>query len=417
MPTYPDAILAIVTRRRQLWIPLAVLGAGLWITAAVLLYGTSVPDGLKLPAVDPAEHWTPRQLDRAESFEHFLAGDFLLATLAGAVALFVLAVWAPGFARRTGLGPVGAGIIVGMVTLVVIWVVDVPFRLAEQWWYRRHHLSDESYLAWLFAPWGELVLPAILGIFLVAVTMALARWLGRAWWLLGAPVFVAVALFFSFVYPYLDELTYEQRPISAAPGIAQAVPELEERTGAGPTDVRIAHVSEATTLVNAYTAGLGPSQRVVLWDTFLDGRFSTGEIEVVLGHELGHVARAHIWKNLAWFALFALPMTFGVAELTRRRGGMGQPGNVPLAALLLVIFGFALTPAQNGISRRYEAEADWIALQATQDPSSARQLFAGFVQSDLEDPTPSFWEEQLFGSHPSVADRIAMADAWAERNR
>jgi STE24 endopeptidase len=403
-----------VNRRTLIGLPVAIAAAALWIVAAVFLYGTTVPNGLSLPDIEEGDYWSAQVVDRAASFETFLTADYLLGTLAGAVALVVLAVWAPGFARRTGLGAVGAGIIVGMVTLVVIWAVDVPFRLAEQWWYRRHDLSDESYLAWIFAPWAELFSAAILGLFLIAVTMALARWMGRLWWIAGAPVFVALAAFFAFVFPYLDP--YEQAPISVEPALARAVPELEEKTGAGPTDVRIAYVSGSTTLVNAYTAGMGPSQRVVLWDTFLDGRFSTDEIEVVLAHELGHVARSHIWKGLGWFALFAFPMALGVAELTRRRGGMGQPGNVPLAALLLVIFGFALAPAQNAVSRRYEAEADWIALRATGDPASTRQLFAQFVESDLDDPTPSFWEEQLFGSHPSIADRIAMANAW-ERNR
>jgi STE24 endopeptidase len=96
---------------------------------------------------------------------------------------------------------------------------------------------------------------------------------------------------------------------------------------------------------------------------------------------------------------------------------MGEPGNVPLAALILVLLSFAAAPASNAITRRYEAEADWIALEATRDPDSARQLFAGFVSADLANPTPSFWEEQLFGSHPSVADRIAMTQAWQQRNR
>jgi STE24 endopeptidase len=96
---------------------------------------------------------------------------------------------------------------------------------------------------------------------------------------------------------------------------------------------------------------------------------------------------------------------------------MGEPGNVPLAALILVVLSFGLAPVENAVTRRYEAEADWIALQATRDPDSAEKLFAEFVRADLEDPTPSWWDEQLFGSHPSVAERIAMAKAWEARNR
>jgi STE24 endopeptidase len=389
--------------------------AVLWIIAAIFLYRTSVPSDLSLQDVNPSDYWSAHELDRAASFELFLTVDHLLAILAALVALFILAVWAPGFARRTGLGAVGAGIIVGMVTIVVIWAASIPFSLAEQWWYRRHGLSRESYVEWLFAPWGELGALAILALFLIAVTMALARWIGRFWWVAGAPFFVALSIFFAFVFPYLDQ--YSQVPISTEPELAAGLPRIEERTGAGPTDVRIARVSDSTSLVNAYTEGLGPSERVVLWDTFLNGSFSLDEVRVVLAHELGHVARSHLWKGLAWYALFAFPLAFAVGELTRRRGGMGEPGNVPLAALILVLLSFAIAPASNAITRRYEAEADWIALEATRDPDSARQLFAGFVSADLADPTPSFWEEQLFGSHPSVADRIAMAQAWQQGNR
>jgi STE24 endopeptidase len=403
-----------VTGRSWLWIVVGVLAAAVWIVAALLLLPTSVPD-LSLPGIDPSDYWSERELDRAETFGLFLNVVYLLGTLALAVALFVVAVWAPGFARNTGLGPVGTGIIVGMITLVVVWAVDVPFRLAEQWWYRRYDLSDESYLGWLFAPWGELAFSAILGLFLIAVTMALARWIGRFWWVAGAPVFIALAAFFAFVFPYLDP--YEQEPISAAPELAARLPAIEERTGAGPTDVRIAEVSDSTSLVNGYAAGFGPSERVVIWDTFLDGRFTDDQVMVVIAHELGHVASSHIWKGLAWYALFAFPLALGVAELTRRRGGMGEPGNVPLAALILVVLSFGLAPVNNAITRRYEAEADWIALQATRDPDSAEKLFADFVRADLADPTPSWWDKQLFGSHPSVSERIAMTRAWKAGNR
>jgi STE24 endopeptidase len=403
-----------VTARSWVWIGVGALVAAGWIVAAVLLLQTSVPD-LSLPSIDPSDYWSQHELDRAETFGLFLSVLYLLGTLAVVVALFVMAVWAPGFARNTGLGPVGAGIIVGMITLVVVWAVDVPFRLTEQWWYRRYDISDESYLAWLFSPWPELASAAVLGLFLIALTMALARWIGRFWWVAGAPVFIALASFFAFVYPYLDPA--EQRPISSAPQLAARLPAIEERTGAGPTDVRIAHVSDSTSLVNGYTAGFGPTERVVIWDTFLDGRFPDEQVTVVIAHELGHVASSHILKGLAWYALFAFPLALAVAELTRRRGGMGEPGNVPLAALILVILSFGLAPTDNAITRRYEAEADWISLQATRDPDSAEQLFIEFVGTDLEDPTESWWEKQLFGSHPSVAERIAMTQAWEARDR
>lgn len=402
-----------MTPRRLALVLAALVAGGAWVLAAVLLWDTRAPGNLALPDLDVRDYFTVEQLENTASFERFLWIDHLLATLAGIVALAVLAWRAPAFARTLGLGPVGAGIIVGMVTIAVVWAVGLPFGLAEQWWFRRHGLSREGYLEWIFTPWEELLARAATALVLIAVSMGLARGIGRLWWLAGAPVFVAIAAALAFALPYLAE--FDTEPVRDA-ALAADARSLEGETGAGPTEVRIAEVSEYTSVANAQTMGMGPSETVVLWDTLLDGRFEDDEVRVVLAHELAHAARDHIWKGLAWFALLALPLALAVAELTRRRGGLGQPGNVPLAALVLAVLGFVLSPATNAITRNYEAEADWIALEATRDPDAARGLFEEFADADLENPTPPGWAQQLFGTHPTVLDRIAMAEAWAERN-
>jgi STE24 endopeptidase len=64
-----------------------------------------------------------------------------------------------------------------------------------------------------------------------------------------------------------------------------------------------------------------------------------------------------------------------------------------------------------------EAEADWVALETTRDPGSAKELFQSFADTSLGDPTPPGWAYVLLESHPTLLDRIAMAEAWNERNR
>ena len=73
-------------------------------------------------------------------------------------------------------------------------------------------------------------------------------------------------------------------------------------------------------------------------------------------------------------------------------------------------------PAANSISRRMEAEADWKALQVTRDPASLEQLMVGVSDTSLGDPDPPSWTQLLLGTHPTLADRVAMARAWAEQN-
>jgi STE24 endopeptidase len=401
-----------VTARRLL-VALGALSACVgWALAAVFLWETRVPADLRLPRLDVSDYFTAEQLEKTASFERFLLIDYLLAAVAEIVALAVLAWRAPGFARTLGLGPVGAGIIVGMVTIAVAWAVGLPFALAEQWWLRRHGLSEEGYLEWIFTPWAQVLAQAASALVLIAVSMALARRIGRLWWLAGAPVFVAIAAALAFALPYL--VKFDTEPVRD-PVLAADARRLERATGAGATEVRVAIVSDYTSLANAQTMGMGPSESVVLWDTLLDGRFEDDEVRFVLAHELAHAARDHIWKSLAWFALLAFPLALAVAEVTRRRGGLGLPENVPLAALVLAVLALVLAPVSNTITRHYEAEADWIALEATADPDGARGLFEEFADADLEDPTPPAWAQQLFGTHPTVLDRIAMAEAWSRR--
>ena len=94
---------------------------------------------------------------------------------------------------------------------------------------------------------------------------------------------------------------------------------------------------------------------------------------------------------------------------------MGEPAAIPLALVIVAVLQLVATPGQNLVSRRMEAEADWKALQTTHDPTAARGLFRELAATSLGDPSPPAWAQLLFGTHPTLADRVAMADAWAAR--
>ena len=73
-------------------------------------------------------------------------------------------------------------------------------------------------------------------------------------------------------------------------------------------------------------------------------------------------------------------------------------------------------PVQNAVSRRYEAEADWRALNATRDPASDARLFQAFGKTSLEEPSPPVLDYLWLENHPTLMQRIAMARAWRARN-
>jgi len=382
-------------------------GAVVWFFAAALLWRTTVPADLKLPSLNERATFGAKLVRDAERYERFYYLLWFLSTLVALAALVWLVRRGPRLASSLGLGRVNAGIITGVVVTTILWAVSLPFIYLSAWWDRRHGISVEPWGLIAFAPWLEL-LGTTLQIFLVlAVLLLLAKRFARYWWVGGAAVILGLAILLQLGLPYLARVDTK----SPSPQLAATIDELERREGTGDLVVRVQDVDDQTTAANAYTVGIGPSRTVILWNTLLDGRFTRGEVRFVAAHELGHQARNHLWKGIAWGTLIGLPLLAAVAFLTGRRGGLRNPGTVPLALLTLTVVQLVLTPFENAVSRRYEAEADWTALKATRDPEAAKGLFVGFVE-DLSDPQPPGWAQAVFGSHPSPLQRVEMAEAF-----
>jgi len=112
-----------------------------------------------------------------------------------------------------------------------------------------------------------------------------------------------------------------------------------------------------------------------------------------------------------------VPLAWLVTLVARRRGGLANPASLPLVLLTLVVVAFVGKPVENAVSRRYEAEADWSALRATQDPVSGRNLFVDFQRTSLAQPSPTLWAYLWLEDHPTLAQRIAMVERFATSSR
>jgi STE24 endopeptidase len=380
-----------------------------WIVAVIFLWRTKVPN-LSPPHLDPDDVFSPAQRHRAQHYSDIGRLLYVAGLAVQLLVLVVLAAFARQLARGFALGEIGTGVMLAVAANLFIWSTALPIELVGHWWDRRYGLSRRSY--WSFVveqAMGLLVQTATVAIVL-AVIMLIARRLRRRWWLVVAPLFVAVGAGFVFALGALAPIgTHRIRDRQ----VAAAVRTLASREHVRRANVRVERVSKKTPAVNAETIGVGPTTVVVLWDTLFRSHLSDRAIEFVAAHELGHVARRHILKGLGWGVVFSLPLTFLLAEATRRRGGMHRGEVVPYALLVSAVLGLLATPLQNVVSRRYEAEADWMALQATRDPAAGREAFRSFTRVDLAAPNPPLWSYVVIDDHPTVMQRLAMTKAWA----
>ena len=383
----------------------------MWCGCAWLLARTSVPS-LDTSGLDPSRYFSQRSLDRAASYTRGSEVLWVLSTAATLAALVVLARVLPPKVRSIGLGRIGSAVIVGMVLIVALWFVGLPFSLADLWWQHHWGLGPFDILAWLSGQWSLLAPAAVSALATIVLLVGLAGRF-RRWWLIAAPVVVVIAALFAFVSGWLAAASAHPLRSTQLAAAAQRMERREQVTG---TPVEVQDVSKWTNQANAFTVGFGPATHVVLWDTLLKPPFTRGEQVAVIAHELGHVRSRHILKAIGWTALIVLPTLWLLALATRRRGGVGDPANVPYVVLVLTVLALLTAPVQNAVSRRYEAEADWRSLNATHDPASTQKLFQAFERTSLENPSPPTWDYLWLETHPTLAQRIAMVEQWRRRN-
>jgi STE24 endopeptidase len=379
------------------------------VIAGQALWDTIVPAGLD-PEPVPQSQFNRESVDEAETYETVARWLAIASQLALLVVLALYAKHGHRFTKESAAGPIGTGFLLGMLGFCLVWLVQLPFSLADYLWARSYDLVEIDAFEWFLEEAFALTGIALNVCLILLIVMGFARLVRSAWFVPAALVVVAISYGLAFVSPWL--LPGLDRPSAEIRADAR---ELTEDEQLPDVDVRVEEVREWTNAPNAYALGLGDSRKVVLWDTLVDD-FPRAEVRTVLAHELGHHEHDHIARSIWWTALFVLPAGFVVALVTRRRGGMAVANAVPLALFLFVVLQVLMTPLNSAFSRRLEAEADWAALEATQDPKAMEELFKGFTDEGLADPDPPGWFHVVFDSHPSGAERVAMARAWEERN-
>ena len=116
-----------------------------------------------------------RRSSAAVHVERFFLVTWLLSQIALFATLWVYARRGPRFARESAAGPIGTGMLLGMLGLGIVWLVQLPFTLLDVWWARRHDLTESGYLDWAFGHWVELGGEFVAICIALLVVMFLAR--------------------------------------------------------------------------------------------------------------------------------------------------------------------------------------------------------------------------------------------------
>ena len=394
-------------------LPLAIAVAVAAAAVATLLLRPR--SGLIEPApVDVKQYFTAFQLERAEDFRS-LQRVLGLAGLGIGIGTLGVLVWRPPrrLLGRLGARPLLGGAAVGAGISVLLVVTGLPIRA----WLRQRSLDvGLSTQAW--SDWAvDVVKSAGIGAVTAAVgglvAVALVRRFPRNWWAPGAVLVIAYGVVTIWLYPIVIDPVFNRFDKLRPGQLRSDVLELADRAGVDVGEVYRIDASRRTSAANAYVIGLGHSKRVVLYDNLID-EFPRDEVRVVVAHELGHQKHNDLLRGLAWLALVAPAGTFLTQALAERfaRRELGTPAGLPAIALAVALAGLGLGIASNALSRPVEARADSFALELTRDPADFVKFERRITIRNVSDPDPPELFHLLFGTHPTIKERIGFGEAF-----
>ncbi|MGH9366478.1 MAG: M48 family metallopeptidase [Thermoanaerobaculia bacterium] len=300
----------------------------------------------------------------------------------------------------------------------------------------RHRLAlayDQSVQGWGSWLWdwvkGSLVGIAIT-LLIVWGIYGLIRRSERRWWMKAWLFSLPVIVFLVFLAPYvIDPLFFRFEPLAAKqPELTEKIEQVTRRGGLSIPRERMFEMNASAKYksINAYVTGIGPSKRVVVWDTTIS-RATPPQTLFVFGHEMGHYVLHHVWKTILflWGLLLA---AFWVLDRSSRRAlsrwggrwgirGLGDLASLPVLLLLLAVFSEVGLPIVNGYSRGQERAADIYGLEVIHgivpdSPRAAAEAFQVLGEVNLSDPDPSAFIRFWLYSHPPLAERLRFAAAY-----
>lgn len=414
-----------MTPRGWAVLTLAGLVVALVVAAAVLI-PWSRPPAPRADQLAALRSLPVEQVTRGRAFHGALRPAAWSALAVGLLVALVLGLTPLGgrlvalAGRPFGDHWIAQAVLGGLAVLFLADLLTLPFAAWRQTVLVRYGLSTQGWSGWAVDLVKSYAVSAIIGALVLLGFYAVVRLAPHWWWALGAAGAALLVVLLSFVLPVLVEPVFNKfTPMQPGPLRSELVA-LAARDRVPVRDVLVADASRRTRAVNAYVSGLGPTRRVVVYDTLLR-EATPEEVTSVVAHELGHARDRDVWTGTVLGALgaaatvVALFLVGSWPPLLRLAGvdGIAQPRAFPLLIALVTVAGLVATPAQALVSRRVEARADEHALALTRDPATFEAMQRRLAGVNLADPDPPRWEYLWSASHPSTVERMAAARAYA----
>lgn len=413
---------------RRYWIWFAVYAAAMGIYL-YLTRGNGVPEAYRGTPADPASFMNGEELRISEFYPAWRNWLFFLLSPWewGLYVLILFSGWGrrlysrlecfrwPSLLRFTAYA---------LAVQAVAYFGCLPLRFVGYRLSRTYGISTQELGGWLrdkMVEFGVAAIPLALG-------LAGAMWLirrGGRWWLKLWLVCIPFILFLTVVQPVFIDPLYNKYSRLSDPALEARILAMADEAEVPADRVYEANMSSKTNAYNAYVNGIGPTLRIVLWDTLY--RLDESEILPIVAHEIGHYVLHHLeWSTLGLAGSSLVLLFLGQAlyrYVFRRWGGAwgfrspGDPAAAAALLLLLSVLSFASLPFSNLVSRQAERAADEYGLTLAHTPEGVVSMNQKLAKSTYDDVYSPFLVRLFRDTHPSAMERIHDADQYARSFR
>jgi Zn-dependent protease with chaperone function len=364
--------------------------------------------------IDVEAYFSGEEIARGRSYARPQLALLLSRSVIDLAALSALVRRPPRPLRRTWPSPAAGGAATAAGLSLAMSVPTLPLRAVSRRRAMRVGLDTQSWGAWAAdaAKAGAIQIAFAAGG--GAAVTAITRRFPRLWW---APLGVGSVIFgtgLAALAPVvLDPIFNDFEPLPEGQTRSDVL-ELARKAGVSVGEVYSVDASRRTTAANAYVTGLGPTKRVVLFDTLLD-RYSRDEVRLVVAHELGHVRHRDVQRSVLYAAIVAPAAALAVQRvswvLSPERG---TPAALPAVALAAMLVTAPIGLVGNRLSRAIERRADQFALDLAGAPQAAVSFERTIALQNVADVDPPRWVSRVLATHPPIAERIGHAVAFGQ---
>uniref|UniRef100_A0A7S3LPG5 CAAX prenyl protease n=1 Tax=Aplanochytrium stocchinoi TaxID=215587 RepID=A0A7S3LPG5_9STRA len=309
---------------------------------------------------------------------------------------------------------IGRGTVYIVILSTAENILSLPFSLYSTFVLeQRYGFNKTSAKTYVLDLVKVVLLSVVLGIPVLAAVLAFFTFVGEFGWLYLYLFILIVNITLIFVSPmFILPLFFEMEPLEQGE-LRTAILALAEKADFDMKDIFVIDGSKRSSHSNAFFTGFGPSKRICLFDTLISQQ-STDEIVAVLGHEIGHYKKGHIYIGMVLSFLETFLMLY-LLSIFISNPDLAAAFYVsePSAYFGLIAFGMLLTPIQtvlgvvgNIISRMNEYSADKYGAELTGKPKDLILSLKKLSKDNLSNLTPHPFSVFIGYSHPPVLMRV-----------